>query len=159
MNTKKIKRERPVPEADVRQLQKTVRAILRQVKEKGDAALRYYEKKFDRFEPKSFRVSRSEAAAARDGLPRPIIAELDFAIERVSAFARAQRESLKEFEKEMLPGMVMGQRVIPVESAGCYVPAGRYPCLTSAVMSVVPAKVAGVKRIVACCPPGREATP
>ncbi|MBP1766981.1 MAG: histidinol dehydrogenase [Candidatus Aminicenantes bacterium] len=156
MNTKKIKRERPVPEADVRQLQKTVRAILRQVKEKGDAALRYYEKKFDRFEPKSFRVSRSEAAAARDGLPRPIIAELDFAIERVSAFARAQRESLKEFEKEMLPGMVMGQRVIPVESAGCYVPAGRYPCLTSAVMSVVPAKVAGVKRIVACCPPGRD---
>jgi histidinol dehydrogenase/sulfopropanediol 3-dehydrogenase len=156
MYYKKIKRERPVPEADVRQLRKTVGAILGRVKEKGDAAVRFYEKKFDRFEPESFRVSPNEAAAARDKLPRPVIAELDFAIERVTAFAQAQRDSLTEFEKEMLPGMVMGQRVVPVESAGCYVPAGRYPCLTSAVMSVVPAKVAGVKRIVACCPPGRD---
>lgn len=59
-----------------------------------------------------------------------------------------------EFEKEIAPGMHMGQRIIPVASAGCYVPAGRYPCLTSAVMSVMPAKIAGVKRIVACSPPG-----
>jgi len=61
-----------------------------------------------------------------------------------------------EFEKEIAPGMKMGQRIIPVESAGCYVPAGRYPCLTSAVMSVMPAKAAGVKRIVTCSPPDRS---
>jgi histidinol dehydrogenase/sulfopropanediol 3-dehydrogenase len=156
MYYRKIKKERPVPETDVRKLQRTVSTILQRVKKEGDRALRYYEKKFDRFEPPTFRVSSAEAAKAKDKLPPEIIAELDFAIERVTAFAQAQRDSLKEFEKEMLPGITMGQRVVPVASAGCYVPAGRYPCLTSAVMSVVPAKVAGVRRIVACCPPGRD---
>jgi sulfopropanediol 3-dehydrogenase len=156
MYYRKIKRERPVPEADVRQLQRTVGIILQKVKKEGDRALRYYEKKFDRFEPPTFRVSPAEAAKAKDKLPPEVIAELDFAIERVTAFAQAQRDSLREFEKEMLPGITMGQRVVPVASAGCYVPAGRYPCLTSAVMSVVPAKVAGVPRILACCPPGRD---
>jgi len=151
-----LKKGKPVPEADVRRLQQTVNAILQRVKKEGDRALRYFEKKFDHFDPPSFRISPAEAAQAKDKLPPEIIEELDFAIERVSAFAQAQRDSLREFEKEMLPGMIMGQRVVPVESAGCYVPAGRYPCLTSAVMSVVPAKVAGVSRIVTCCPPGRD---
>jgi len=156
MYYKKIKRERPVPEADIRQLQRTVSAILQRIKKEGDKALRHYEKKFDRFEPESLRVSRAEAAKAKDKLPPEIIAELDFAISRVTAFAQVQKDSLIEFEKEMLPGITMGQRVVPVESVGCYVPAGRYPCLTSAVMSVMPAKVAGVRRILACCPPGRD---
>lgn len=156
MYYRRIKRERPVPEADIRKLRRTVGGILERVKKEGDKALRYYEKKFDRFEPPTFHVSPAEAAKARDKLPPEIIAELDFAIERVTAFAQAQRDSLKEFEKEMLPGITMGQRVVPVASAGCYVPAGRYPCLTSAVMSVIPAKVAGVRRILACCPPGRD---
>jgi len=83
-----------------------------------------------------------------------VIEELDFAIQQVGAFARAQRESMAEFETEISPGARMGQRIVPVASCGCYVPAGRYPCLTAAVMSVMPAKVAGVKRIVACSPPG-----
>jgi histidinol dehydrogenase/sulfopropanediol 3-dehydrogenase len=126
------------------------------IKSEGDKALRYYEKKFDIFEPESFRVSQEEAAKAKDRLPNEIIEGLDFAIERVTDFARAQKKCIMEFEKEMLPGVWMGHRVIPVNSCGCYVPAGRYPCLTSAVMSVIPAKVAGVKRIVACSPPGRE---
>jgi histidinol dehydrogenase/sulfopropanediol 3-dehydrogenase len=156
MYYRRIKRERPVPEADIRKLRRTVGGILERVKKEGDKALRYYEKKFDRFEPPTFHVSPAEAAKAKDKLPPEIIAELDFAIERVTAFAQAQRDSLKEFEKEMLPGITMGQRVVPVASAGCYVPAGRYPCLTSAVMSVIPAKVAGVRRILACCPPGRD---
>lgn len=68
---------------------------------------------------------------------------------------RPKRKARVAFEKEIRPGMRMGQRIIPVDSCGCYVPAGRYPCLTSAVMSVIPAKVAGVKRIVACSPPGK----
>lgn len=151
-----IKKSEPVTEEDVRRLQETVSSILQQVKDEGDSALRYFEKKFDDYEPSTFLVSSEEAASAQRLLPEPVIEELDFAIERVTAFAEAQKASITEFEKEMLPGIVMGQRVIPVESCGCYVPAGRYPCLTSAVMSVVPAKVAGVKRIVACCPPGQE---
>ncbi|MDX1413282.1 MAG: histidinol dehydrogenase [Candidatus Promineifilaceae bacterium] len=154
MYYRELKSEVPVTPADVRQLQDTVQQILSQVKDEGDAALRFYSQKFDNFEPESFLVTAEDAAQAADELPQPVLEELDFAIEQVGAFAQAQRESLGEFEKEIAPGMRMGQRIIPVASAGCYVPAGRYPCLTSAVMSVMPAKVAGVKRIVACSPPG-----
>jgi len=156
MNYKELKKEIPVPEKDVRELRETVRAILERVKREGDAALRDYEKTFDNFEPASFLVTAAEAAKAKAKLPAEVVEELDFAIEQVGAFARAQKESMAEFEKEIGRGIRLGQRIIPVDSCGCYVPAGRYPCLTSAVMSVMPAKVAGVKRIVACCPPGRD---
>ena len=149
-----LKAEVPVTEADVRELQQTVQSILDRVKKEGDDAVRYYSKKFDNFDPPSFRITAEDAAEARNELPQAVIEELDYAIEHVGAFAQAQRESMTEFEKEIAPGVRMGHRIIPVESAGCYVPAGRYPCLTSAVMSVMPAKAAGVKRIVACSPPG-----
>jgi len=155
MYYREIKSAVPVAEADVRQLQETVGSILARVKAEGDSAVRYYEKEFDNFDPPSFRISEEQAAEVEAHLPAEVIEELDFAIEQVTAFARAQRDSLVEFEKEIRPGMRMGQRIIPVDSCGCYVPAGRYPCLTSAVMSVIPAKVAGVKRIVACSPPGK----
>jgi len=155
MYYREIKSAVPVAEADVRKLQETVRSILARVKAEGDGAVRYYEKEFDNFDPPSFRISEEQAAGAAAQLPAEVLTELDFAIEQVTAFARAQKESLVEFEKEIRPGMRMGQRIIPVDSCGCYVPAGRYPCLTSAVMSVIPAKVAGVKRIVACSPPGK----
>jgi len=151
-----VKKEIPVPEEDRRQLQELVRGILERVKREGDAALRCYEKEFDAFEPESFLVTAEEASRAAAKLPAAIVEELDFAIAQVEAFARAQKESLVEFEKEIGPGITLGQRIIPVDSCGCYIPAGRYPCLTSAVMSVVPAKVAGVRRVVACCPPGRD---
>jgi histidinol dehydrogenase len=154
MYYREIKSAVPVAEADVRQLQETVKSILATVKTDGDKAVRYYEKEFDSFDPPSFRVRDEQAAQAANELPAEVIEELDFAIEQVTAFAVAQKESMVEFEKEIRTGMRMGQRIIPVDSCGCYVPAGRYPCLTSAVMSVIPAKVAGVKRIVACSPPG-----
>jgi len=153
---REIKKAKPVAEEDIRELQEKVGAILKRVRDEGDTALRLFSKTFDNFEPESFRIPPEQAAKARDQLPPEVIEELDVAIKHVGAFARAQKESMVEFEKEILPGMRMGQRIIPVDSCGCYVPAGRYPCLTSAVMSVMPAKVAGVKRIVACCPPGRQ---
>ena len=156
MYYQEIKKAKPVPEEDICQLQERVGAILKRVRDEGDNALRYYSKTFDGFEPKSFRILPEQAAKAKDQLPADVIEELDVAIEQVTAFAKAQKESMVEFEKEFRPGMRMGQRIIPVDSCGCYVPAGRYPCLTSAVMSVIPAKVAGVKRIVACSPPGRN---
>ena len=155
MYYREIKSAVPVAEDDVRQLQGTVKSILARVKSEGDEAVRYYEKEFDNYDPPSFLLSESQAAAAVEQLPAEVVEELDYAIEQVTAFAQAQKDSLVEFEKEIRPGMHMGQRIIPVHSCGCYVPAGRYPCLTSAVMSVIPAKVAGVNRIVACCPPGK----
>jgi histidinol dehydrogenase/sulfopropanediol 3-dehydrogenase len=152
---REIKSAVPVAEEDVHQLQETVKSILARVKSEGDNAVRYYEKEFDNFDPPSFRISEAQAAGAVEQLPAEVVEELDFAIEQVTAFARAQKDSQVEFEKEIRPGMRMGQRIIAVDSCGCYVPAGRYPCLTSAVMSVIPAKVAGVERIVACSPPGK----
>jgi sulfopropanediol 3-dehydrogenase len=155
MYYREIKSAVPVAEADVRQLQETVKSILARVRTEGDNAIRYFEKEFDNYDPSSFRISEALAAKAKAQLPAEVVEELDFAIEQVTAFAGAQKDSIVEFEKEIRPGMRMGQRIIPVDSCGCYVPAGRYPCLTSAVMSVIPANVAGVKRIVACSPPGK----
>ncbi len=154
MSERIVKAEIPVTEADVRDLQQTVQSILERVKKEGDSAVRFYSNKFDRYDPPSFRIMPDEAAEAKNELPPAVVEELDYAIEHVGTFARAQRESIVEFEKEIAPGVKMGHRIIPVASAGCYVPAGRYPCLTSAVMSVMPAKAAGVKRIIACSPPG-----
>jgi histidinol dehydrogenase/sulfopropanediol 3-dehydrogenase len=154
MPVKVLKAEQPTTAGDVRTLQETVAGILGRVRERGDAALRELERELDRYEPPSFRVTAEEAAKAAGKLPPEIVEELDFAITQVTAFAQAQKASFTEFEREIAPGMRMGHRLIPVDSCGCYVPAGRYPCLTSAVMSVAPAKVAGVKRIVACSPPG-----
>jgi sulfopropanediol 3-dehydrogenase len=150
-----IKPEKPATEKDIRKLQDTVSEILNKVKQEGDRALRYYERIFDHYEPATFRISSEEASKAIEKLPTAVIEALDFTIQQVTAFARAQKESMVEFEKEIGPGMKMGQRIIPVDSVGCYIPAGRYPCVSSAVMSIAPAKVAGVKRIIACSPPGR----
>src|SRR4030042_4733273 len=155
MQIKVLKKAKPVEAADVKALRQRVEEILEKVKRDGDAALSYYSKTFDSYEG-PIRIGEKEIQEAKKELPTDIIKGLDFAIERVSAFAQAQRAQIKEFEQEMIPGVHMGHRLVPVDSCAAYVPAGRYPCLTSAVMSLVPAKVAGVKRVVACSSPGRE---
>jgi hypothetical protein len=143
MQIKALKKAKPVEAADVKALRQRVEEILEKVKRDGDAALSYYSKTFDRYEG-PIRIGEQEIQEAKKGLPADIIKGLDFAIERVSAFAQAQRAQIKEFEQEMIPGVYMGHRLVPVDSCAAYVPAGRYPCLTSAVMSLAPAKV-GVK--------------
>ena len=155
MGAKFLKKAKPVLEEDVKALRQSVEDILERVRKEGDEALAFYSKTFDKFEG-AIRVSEEEARSAKEELPEDIIKGLDFAIERVTAFAEAQMAQLSEFEQEMIPGVHMGHRLVPVESCAAYVPAGRYPCLTSAVMSLAPAKVAGVKRIVACSSPGKE---
>lgn len=152
MQYKEIKKEKLVTDEEIEKVQETVSQTLDRVRKGGDAYLRkYYGKKWGTL-PETFLISREEAAKAQEELAPELIEGLDFAIEQVTAFAQAQRDSMKEFEKEMLPGIYMGQRIVPVNSCGCYLPAGRHPCATSGVMCVAPAKVAGVKRIVCCCP-------
>jgi len=141
---------------DQGQLEDTVRSILDKVREEGDEAIAYYEKKFDNFEPESFRVSEEEALASESELPDNIVEEIDSSVERALSFAQIQKQSLKEFERELSPGQIVGQRLIPIDSCGCYVPGGRYPSITSAILTIAPAKVAGVKRVVACSPPGPQ---
>ncbi len=157
MQFREIKRASHQPAKDDQyQLQETVRSILEKVRQEGDRALAYYEKKFDNYEPETFRVSEEKAEAAKHKLPEHIVEEIDLSVERATSFAWIQRESLIEFERELLPGQSVGQKLIPLESCGCYAPGGRYPSITSAILTSVPARVAGVKRIIACSPPGQK---
>lgn len=154
MSYREIKKADKQVELDQQKLQETVRTILGKVQREGDAAIGYYEKKFDNFEPETFRISDEVAMASRAKLPDNIAEEIDLSAEHAFAFARMQKESLTEFEKELSPGQIVGQKLIPLESCGCYVPGGRYPSITSALLTIAPAKIAGVKRVVACSPPG-----
>jgi len=155
MQIKEFKRAKPVKGEDIKELRQRVEEILDRVRGEGDAALASYSRSFDGYEG-PIRVGEAEIDAAKKELPADVIKGLDFAIERVTAFAQAQRGQIGEFEQEMIPGVFMGHRLVPVDSCAAYVPAGRYPCLTSAVMSLVPAKVAGVRRVVTCSSPGKE---
>jgi sulfopropanediol 3-dehydrogenase len=135
------------------QVRKTVEGILGDIEARGDAAVRELSEKFDRWSPKSFRLSGKEIADLVASVPAETIEDIKFAQAQVRNFAQIQRDAIKDVEVETLPGVKLGHRNIPVNSVGCYVPGGRYPMVASAHMSVVTAKVAGVKRVIACTPP------
>ncbi len=139
-------------EAD-RQVRRTVESILDDISERGDAAVRELSAKFDKWEPESFRLRPDEVASLMNGLPAQVIADIEFAQAQIRRFAEAQRAALVDIEVETLPGIRLGHKNIPVNSVGCYVPGGRYPMVASAHMSVLTAKVAGVRRVAACTPP------
>ena len=139
-------------EAD-RKVRHTVEAILEDITARGDTAVRELSAKFDKWEPKSFRLSPAEIQTLIDSLPTQVIDDIRFAQAQIRRFAEAQRAALRDIEVETLPGVKLGHKNIPVASVGCYVPGGRYPMVASAHMSVLTAKVAGVKRIAACTPP------
>ena len=140
---------RPVEE----RVRRTVEEILDDVRARGDAAVRALSRKFDGWEPESFRLSAAEIDALTARVPAGTIADIAFAQTQIRNFAQAQRAALRDVEVETIPGVTLGHRNIPVRSVGCYVPGGRYPMVASAHMSVVTAKVAGVERILACTPP------
>jgi sulfopropanediol 3-dehydrogenase len=142
-------------EAADAKVRETVENILDDVKKRGDVAIRALSEQFDRWSPKSFRLSPQEIERAIGELPKRDLDDIRFAQAQVSNFAQRQKETMKDLEVETLPGVILGHRHIPVASIGCYVPGGRYPMVASAHMSVVTAKVAGVKRIIACAPPFR----
>jgi sulfopropanediol 3-dehydrogenase len=135
------------------QIRATVEGILDDITARGGAAVRDYSQKFDRWTPAHFRLTADEIAACVAELSARTIADIEFAQAQIRRFALAQRACLKDLEVETLPGVVLGHRNVPVESVGCYVPGGRYPMVASAHMSVVTAKAAGVKRVIACAPP------
>ena len=136
-----------------RKVRQTVEAILDDVVQRGDVAVRELSIKFDKWEPKDFRLSPSEIQALIDSLPAQVIEDIKFAQAQIRRFAEVQRSALRDVEVETLPGVRLGHKNIPVASVGCYVPGGRYPMVASAHMSVLTAKVAGVKRVAACTPP------
>ncbi|MCP5359511.1 MAG: histidinol dehydrogenase [Sinobacteraceae bacterium] len=139
--------------ADDAQVRDTVEQILADVASEGDAAVRRYSQRFDGWSPPSFRLSPDDIAAAYTKLAPRAIEDIRFAQQQVRNFAQIQRAALRDVEVETLPGVVLGHRNLPINSVGCYVPGGKYPLVASAHMSVVTAKVAGVKRVIACAPP------
>lgn len=134
-------------------VRETVESILADIETRKDAAVADLSKKFDNWSPKNFRLSPAEIDAAIAQVPKRDLEDIKFAQAQVRNFAQKQRESMKDIEVETLPGVVLGHKHVPVNAIGCYVPGGRYPMVASAHMSVVTAKVAGVKRIIACAPP------
>src|SRR4029079_3044884 len=134
-------------------VRETVEDILAQVEAKKDVAIRELSKKFDNWEPNDFRLSPAEVEKAISQVSKRDLEDIKFAQAQVRNFAQKQRDTMKDLEVETLPGVILGHRHIPVNSIGCYVPGGRYPMGASAHMSIVTARVAGVKRIAACAPP------
>jgi sulfopropanediol 3-dehydrogenase len=137
----------------------TVVGVIADVRERGDAAVREYSEKFDNWSPDSFRLSEEEIERIIATVPDQAIADIKTVQDRVRRFAQAQKESLHDFEVETEPGVFLGQKNMPVESAGAYIPGGRYPLVASAHMTVLTAKVAGVERVTACTPPIRGEIP
>lgn len=134
-------------------IEETVRSILSDIRETGDAALRHYSGHFDNWSPESFQLSEDEIDAAISKLNKSEIEDIKFAQNQIRHFAQKQLETMNELEVETLPGVFLGHKHIPIENVGCYVPGGRYPMVASAHMSVLTAKVAGAKRVIACAPP------
>jgi sulfopropanediol 3-dehydrogenase len=134
-------------------VRETVETIIADVAERGDAAVRDWSIKLDRWDRESYRLSEAEIAQCIATLSDAQIADIRFAQDQVRRFAQHQRACLLDLEVETLPGVILGHRNIPVDAAGCYVPGGKYPLLASAHMSVLTAAVAGCRRIVSCAPP------
>ena len=148
-----LKQAKPRPKEDLSEVKEMVREILENVKNEGVEALRRYSKNFDNWAPDSFKITRDEIEAAKSKLPTTMVEDIDYCQAQIRNFAEEQMKRLVDFEEETLPGVFLGQKVIPVASSGSYVPGGRYPMLASAHMTVITPKVAGVFRVVACTPP------
>jgi len=139
-------------EAD-RKVRDIVESTLADIEARGDKAIRELSIKFDKWDREDYRLSDSEIQACIDTLSEQDLKDIEFAQTQVRNFAEIQRKSMVDVEVETLPGVILGHKNLPLNSAGCYVPGGKYPLLASAHMSVITAKVAGVPRIITCAPP------
>ena len=154
LKTAKTQAERAEDDTKVRA---TVEAILADISARGDDAVRELSVKFDNYAPRNFRLTPQEIEAAMSRVAKRDLDDIRFAQAQVRNFATHQKAALRDIEVETLPGVILGHKNIPVQSVGCYVPGGKYPMVASAHMSIVTAKVAGVKRIIASAPPQQTA--
>ena len=149
---KKGKSKNEIQEDD-KKVRLTVEKILSEVAKNGDKAVRDLSIKFDNYDPDSFILSKQEIEIAISKVSKRDIEDIKFAQRQVRNFAEKQLECIKDLEVETLPGVILGHKNIPMNAVGCYVPGGKYPMVASAHMSVLTAKVAGVKNITASAPP------
>jgi sulfopropanediol 3-dehydrogenase len=130
----------------------TVESVIDDIRTRGDAAVREYSEKFDNYSADSYLLTPEKIDEIMARVPRQVIDDIKFVQEQVRVMAQKQLESLSDFEIETLPGVFLGQKNVPIQAAGAYIPGGKYPLLASAHMTIVTAKVAGVKRVAACTP-------
>jgi len=135
------------------QVRRTVEDIIADIEQRGDVAVRMYSEKFDKWNPPSLRLTEGQIQDCIKSIGDQAIEDIKFAQAQIKRFAQIQMMSLRDVEIETIPGVILGHKNIPVNSVGCYIPGGKYPLLASAHMSVLTAKVAGVKRVIACAPP------
>jgi sulfopropanediol 3-dehydrogenase len=136
-----------------KQVRDLVEATLADIEQRGNTAVRELSIKFDQWDRDDYQLSPSEIQDCIDSLSPQALKDIEFAQDQVRNFAQIQRNSITDVEVETLPGVVLGHKNLPLNSAGCYVPGGKYPLLASAHMSVITAKVAGVPRVITCAPP------
>ena len=135
------------------QVRETVEKLLADIETRGDTAVRELSKRFDNWEPEEFKLSEEQIQDCINRLDTRTLDDIRFAQDQIRNFAQLQRDSMKDVEEETLPGVILGHRHIPMNRVGSYVPGGKFPMVASAHMSVVTAKVAGVKEIFTCAPP------
>lgn len=144
--------EEIVKESDEKTKQ-IVANTLKDIEEQGDKAVRDLSIKFDKWDPEQFKLSQAQIKEIVDSIPEEVKHDIAFAQDNIKKFAEVQRDSMKDIHVEVMPGVFLGHKNIPVESVGCYIPGGLYPMIASAHMSILTAKVAGVERVIACTPP------
>ena len=148
-----LKRAEQQSRQDNRDLIDRVRTMISDIELGGDEAVRRYARDLDGWEAKDFRVSEDEIAAARKAMSKVFKEDFAFCKKQVTDFAKRQRDSLSEFEAEFGNGITLGQKIIPVDTVGCYIPGGKYPLISAAIMSVATARVAGVNHVIGAAPP------
>jgi sulfopropanediol 3-dehydrogenase len=148
-----LKKAPPKAPVDRTKVEDTVRGMLADIAANGDAAVKSYAAKLDRWHSDEFRVSDDKIRSVVREMPETFKEDFEYARRKVTDFARRQLESMHEFETEIESGIMLGQKLIPVASVGCYIPGGKYPLVSAAIMSVGTARVAGVEHVVGCAPP------
>jgi sulfopropanediol 3-dehydrogenase len=154
MGTRFLKKASKTPTSEESTARAVAQEMLDEIERRGEAAVLEYAAKLDNWRGEIV-VSREEIERRTRDVPQSVKADIRFATEQVARFAKAQRDSVNEFRLELLPGLTVGQRLIPVNVAGCYVPTGRYAHIASAYMSIATAKAAGVPTVIACSTPYR----
>ncbi|MDO7285297.1 histidinol dehydrogenase [Shouchella clausii] len=134
-------------------VEQTVANLIARIEKEGETAVRELSRQFDNWDPEQFRLSAEEIEKIVRSVPDQVKADICFAQEQIRHFAEQQRASIQDIEVETRPGVFLGHKNIPVNSVGCYIPGGRYPMVASSHMSILTAKVAGVKRVIGCTPP------
>jgi sulfopropanediol 3-dehydrogenase len=147
-----LKKAKLTSTSDATDVRETVANILRDIEAGGDASALEYAAKFDKYEG-NILLTEEEIQAACDLVPEKLKADIQFSHDNVRRFAEAQKATVADVTYEIVPGLTAGQKAIPVDAAGCYVPGGRYSHIASAIMTVTTAKVAGCRHITACSPP------